>query len=204
MLKHLSWILALVFAVSLNPVRAAEGAGDPAAQQIEKFYAALTDVMKHGKELGLQGRYKQLTPIVDETFDIPMMAQLTVGPAWNMMSEMDKKSIVDAFDRMTIANYAVNFASFDGQQFTVDPMAKMRNDDKIVESKLVAGGKTIPFNYRMHMAGGKWKVIDVFLNGYVSQLALRRADYASTVASSGAAGLVMKINQLVDKQMATG
>lgn len=202
MQKHFSWVLALLLAVSWTPIRAAESASDPAAQQIEKFYAALTDTMKRGKELGLQGRYKQVTPVVDETFDIPGMAQLSVGPAWNTMSDVDKKAIIDAFDRMTIANYAVNFASFGGQQFTVDPMVKMRNADKLVETKLVeSSGKTIPFNYRMRMAEGKWKVIDVFLNGYVSQLALRRADYASTVASSGAAGLVKKINDLVDKQM---
>jgi hypothetical protein len=33
-------------------------------------------------------------------------------------------------------------------------------------------------------------------------VALRRADFSSTVASSGAAGLVKKIDEIVDKQMA--
>jgi hypothetical protein len=46
--------------------------------------------------------------------------------------------------------------------------------------------------------------VDIYLNGYVSQLALRRSDFASTVASSGASGLVKKINEMVDKQMAGG
>jgi len=41
-----------------------------------------------------------------------------------------------------------------------------------------------PFNYRMHMAGDKWKVVDIYLNGTISQLALKRADFSSTVASS--------------------
>jgi phospholipid transport system substrate-binding protein len=60
----------------------------------------------------------------------------------------------------------------------------------------------VPFNYRMHLVDDKWMVIDVYLNGYVSQVALRRADFSSTVASSGASGLVMKIDQLAAKQMA--
>jgi phospholipid transport system substrate-binding protein len=81
----------------------------------------------------------------------------------------------------------------------------MRNDEKIVASKLItASGSTVPFNYRLHMIDGKWKIVDIYLNGYVSQLALRRADFASTIASSGASGLVKKINDLVDKQMAGG
>ena len=64
------------------------------------------------------------------------------------------------------------------------------------------GRSTVPFNYRMHLVGDKWKIIDVFLNGYVSQVALRRADFSSTVAASGASGLVKKIDELVDRQMA--
>jgi phospholipid transport system substrate-binding protein len=193
----------MAFLLLLAPaVRAADaGTSDPAAHQIEDFYAALIDTMKQGPELGLQGRYRQLTSVTRETFDLPGMAQISVGPSWQMLSEMDRNAIVDAFERLTIVNYAKNFTKYTGQKFTVDPMVKMRANDKIVETKLIAG-KTIPFNYRMRLRDGKWKVVDVFLNGYVSQIALRRADFASTVASSGAAGLVKKINDIVDKQMA--
>jgi phospholipid transport system substrate-binding protein len=177
---------------------------DPAAQQIESFYVVLIDTMKQGPELGLQGRFRQLTSTAQETFDLPGMTQITVGPAWQMISDPDRKAIIDAFERLTIANYAKHFAKFTGQKFTVDPAVKMRANDKIVESKLLSGSSTVPFNYRMRLVDGKWKVVDVFLNGYVSQLAVRRADFASTVASSGAPGLIKKINQLVDKEMASG
>ena len=122
-----------------------------------------------------------------------------------MISDEDKKALIEAFERMTIANYAKNFASFSGEQFTVDPMVTMRNSDKLVSSKLTGSDKMVtPFNYRMHMAGDKWKVIDVYLNGTVSQLALKRSDFSSTVASQGAQGLVKKLNELVDKQLSGG
>ena len=198
--------IPIVFLLVLEPpVRAADAAADPAARQIEMFYSTLVDTMKQGSQIGLQGRFRQLTPIIRDTFDLPAMTQLSVGPSWQTLSEMDRKSITDAFERMTIANYAKNFASFAGEKFTVDPMVKMRNDEKIVESNLAtASHTTVPFNYRLHMIDGKWKIVDIYLNGYVSQLALRRADFASTVASSGAVGLVKKINDLVDKQMAGG
>jgi phospholipid transport system substrate-binding protein len=193
--------IVMALLLMLAPARATETAPDPAAQQIEKFYAVLVDAMKQGPQLGIQGRYRKLEPVIRETFDIPTMAQLSVGPAWQMLSEMDRKAITEAFERMTIASYAANFSSYSGEQFIVDPMPRMRNNEKIVETKMVSG-KTVPFNYRMHLADGKWKVVDIYLNGYVSQLAVRRADFASTVAQSGAAGLVKKINDLVDKQMA--
>ena len=194
-------VMALLLLLAPAARAADASTPDPAAHQIEDFYAALIDTMKQGPELGLQGRYRQLTPVTRETFDLPGMAQISVGPSWQMLSEMDRNAVVDAFERLTIVNYAKNFTKYTGQKFTVDPMVKMRANDKIVESKLIAG-KTIPFNYRMRLRDGKWKVVDVFLNGYVSQIALRRADFASTVASSGAAGLVKKINDIVDKEMA--
>lgn len=202
-LLKVSMLLALLSMLA-PAVRAAQAAPDPAAQQIEMFYAVLVDTMKEGPKLGTQGRYRKLAPVVRETFDIPAMAQLSVGPAWQMLSEMDRKAITDAFERLTIANYAANFSSYSGQNFIVDPMVRTRGEEKIVETKMINGQTTVPFNYRMHLADNKWKIVDIYLNGYVSQLAVRRADFASTVAQSGAAGLVKKINDLVDKQMAAG
>ena len=195
-------LLLLMLAPS---ARAADAAADPAARQVEAFYSTLVDTMKQGAQSGIQGRVRQLTPTIRDTFDLPGMTQLSVGPSWQNLSEMDRKSITDAFERMTVTNYAKNFSSFSGEKFTVDPMVKMRNEDKIVSSNLTTASKSVvPFNYRLHMVDGKWKIVDIYLNGYVSQLALRRSDFASTVASSGAAGLVKKINDMIDKQMAGG
>jgi uncharacterized membrane protein YidH (DUF202 family) len=105
--------IAIVILLMLTPaVRAADsGASDPAAQQIENFYAALIDTMKRGTELGLQGRFRQLTPAAQETFDLAGMAQIAVGAPWQMYSDMDRKAVVDAFERLTIANYAKHFTS---------------------------------------------------------------------------------------------
>jgi phospholipid transport system substrate-binding protein len=200
--RSISMLVAL-FAFLSPRLEAAPAPADPAAGQIQVFYDALVETMKRGKELGVEGRYKELVPVVQATFDLPGMTRLSVGPIWNMLSELDRQAIVDAFTRMTVANYAKNFASFGGEQFTIDPMVKMRNEDKIVESKLIGSDKAAtPFNYRLHMVGDTWKILDVYLNGYVSQLALRRADFSSTVSREGAAALVKKINDLADRQMA--
>src|SRR6266567_139801 len=195
-------LLAILIGLQPAVMRGADAPADPAVRQIESFYSALLDTMKRGEQLGLQGRHRQLTPITEETFDLPAMAQLSVGPSWSSISESDRQAIIDAFKRMTIANYAKNFAKFAGEQFLVEPLVKTRNADKVVESKLLSSDRsTVPFNYRMHLVGDKWKIVDIYLNGYVSQLALRRADFSSTITNSGAAGLVRKINDMVDKQM---
>ena len=174
-------------------------AADPAAERIQTFYAALLDTMKRGPELGMQGRYHALEPAVDATFDIPAMIEFIVGPGWANTSQQDKTALIAAFRRMTIANYAANFTSFGGEQFKVDSNVQQRGADKLVQTTLApVGDKPVPLNYRMRDTTGSWKAIDVFLEGYVSELSTRRSDFASTLASGGPTALIAKINQLAD------
>ena len=59
--------------------------------------------------------------------------------------------------------------------------------------------------FRMRQASdGKWKVIDVYYQGSISELTTRRSDFASTLASGGAPALLKKIDALADKLMAGG
>jgi len=175
---------------------------DPAVHEIEAFYAVLVDTMKRGKQLGLEGRYRELKPAAETAFDIPGMTQMSIGPSWATTSESDRKALIDVVERMTVVSYAKNFANFGGEKFVVEPAAKTRNVDKIVESKLLGSdGSTVPFNYRLHAVDGHWKIVDIYLNGTISQLALRRADFSSTFEKLGPTGLIQKLNAMVDKQM---
>ncbi len=172
--------------------------GDTAVAPVQSFYDTLLASMKQGKQLGVKGRYEKLKPVIEQTFDFPGMTRLSVGPAWTSMSDADQKALITALGRYTVASYASNFKSFDGEKFIVDPASSVRGTDRIVTSKLVAGSDTVPFNYRMRQTGTNWKIIDIFLNGYVSQIAKQRSDFSATVQSGGAAGLEKKLNALAD------
>ena len=196
--------VAVTAAIGAAPVSAADSAIDPAVREIKAFYATLVDTMKRGKELGIQGRARELKIATESAFDLSEMTRLSVGPSWSGVSETDRKALIDAVERLTLINYAKNFSHFSGEQFVVEPDAKPRSDDKIVQSKMVGSdGSAVAFNYRMHPVEGHWKIVDIYLNGNISQLALRRADFASTMQKLGASGLVEKLNQMVDKQMAS-
>jgi phospholipid transport system substrate-binding protein len=202
----IGFVSAIAVATTLGsaPVSAADSPIDPAVRAIKSFYATLIDTMKRGKELGLEGRVRELKPATESTFDLTEMTRLSVGPSWTGISEADRKALVDAVERLTVTNYAKNFSQFSGEQFVVEPDAKPRSEDKIVQSKLMtSNGTEVPFNYRMHSVDGQWKIVDIYLNGNISQLALRRADFQSTVQKLGPSGLVDKLNQLVNQQLAS-
>jgi phospholipid transport system substrate-binding protein len=192
-----SLCITLLVCAAAAPARAD---GDPAAASVQNFYDALTASMKAGGSA--KSRYDRLKPAVEQDFDLPGMTALSVGPSWSSTSAADQKTLVDAFERMTIANYARNFDSYSGEKFTVDPAVSERGTDKYVKSAMQpAKGDAITFNYRLHQAGNGWKILDVYLAGNISQLAQKRADFATTLASGGPQGLAKKIDALADQQL---
>lgn len=54
--------------------------------------------------------------------------------------------------------------------------------------------------YRMRESAGSWKILDVYY-GSISQLTTRRSDFAASLATGGAAGLVAHLNALSDDLM---
>jgi len=195
--------LAAMFLLTAFLASAARAeAPDPAVQQVQTFYNTLLDSMKHAKELGIKGRYDKLKPAIEQTFDLPDMVRLAVGPSWAAMPAADQQALLAAFERMTIANYASNFSGYDGEKFVVDPATTMRGTDRIVQSKLIAKDQTVAFIYRMRQVGDSWKIFNIYLNGSIDQLALQRSEYALTLTTGGASGLVKKLNALADKLMA--
>jgi phospholipid transport system substrate-binding protein len=196
-----AFLFSLLITGTITPAFA--DASDPAAKVVESFHASLLETMKHGRELGIQGRYKSLESPMDTAFNLPVMTQFIVGPAWSSMSDADHKSIIEAFRRLTLANYASNFDNFNGQRFTLDPNVIEKGSDKFVQTTLIPNGdKPVPLIYRMRQSNdGSWKIIDILLEGYVSELATRRSDFGATIASGGASALLKKMNDLSDSLM---
>jgi phospholipid transport system substrate-binding protein len=201
-LKNLSLALMLAGAPAALVLPAAPAqaqAADPAVEQIQGFYDALTATMKSGGTT--KSRYEKLKPAVEKAFDLAAMTQTAIGPSWATTSDADKKALIDAFTRMTIANYAKNFDSYSGEKFIVEPASIVRGSDHFVKSTMKTSSDTIAFNYRLHQAGSDWKITDVLLAGNISQMAQKRSDFAATLAASGPQGLAKRMNALTDQMM---
>ena len=196
------WLAALILLVGLGAGPARAASADPAAVQVDAFDAALLEVMKSAKALGLQGRYHRLEPAVARAFDIPTMIRFAVGLSWSSIPAAQQQSLTAAFQRLTAAGYAHNFNGYTGETFQVDPNVVTRGPDKVVRTRIFSPGSApVVISYRMRQSGGAWKIIDVFYNGSISQLTTRRADFSATLASGGPAALVAHLNALADKEL---
>jgi len=169
---------------------------------IRAFYDALLDVMKRAKTLGIKGRYDTLAPVVETTFDLRAMTRIAVGPRWTSLPKDVQSSLVDAFSRMTIATYASRFDGYSGERFDVDPAVESRGTGSIVHTRIVQPkGDPVALNYLMRKSADRWKAVDVYLTGTISELATRRSEFNSILDSGGAQALVQSLRQQTERML---
>lgn len=171
---------------------------DPAAMQIQTLNNSLLQSMHAGASLSMNERYRQLEPVIEKVFALPLVTRLSVGPDWTNIPPDQQKALIAAFTRYTVANYAHNFRDFDGQRFEIDDNVSTRGQDKVVRTQIIPAHDTpVSLLYRMHEVDGVWKIIDVDDNG-VSELISRRTDWSVALASGGAPGLIAHLNKISD------
>jgi len=84
----------------------------------------------------------------------------------------------------------------DTQQYECTP----HHADLIVHSKLIpAHGAPVTLNYRMRGSGNDWKVVDVYLEGTISQLAVRRSEFTAILHSEGPDKLLATLQDQSDR-----
>jgi phospholipid transport system substrate-binding protein len=179
------------------------------ASAVETFHAGLIEIMKEADTLGFQGRIDKLTPLMTKTFDLDFMASKTVGRHWKKLSDADKERWAKTFTRFTTANYAGRFTGYTGEEFVTDGVQEAARGTRVVLTKIVIPDEDdVQLNYRVIKRDGKWRVIDVYLNGTVSELALRRSEYSSTLKRDGfdqlCSSIETKIADLKSKAQADG
>ena len=180
---------------------AAGGAGVPGDQPqalVDTLHSELLDVMKEADDLGYQGRFDRLSPVLGELFDIPFMAEKSVGRHWRKANDADRKRLLDTFGRFTAANYAGRFDGYSGQIFETLGTQSSTHGTVIVQTRLVqTDGDIVLLDYRLRSVNGNWKIIDEYLNGTVSELALRRSEYSSLIQREGFAALLAALDEKI-------
>jgi phospholipid transport system substrate-binding protein len=170
------------------------GTAAMASKVVERLNATLLKIMQNADRLGYAGRYAEMAPTVSESFDIPFMAQQAAGSYWKSLTEAQRKSLADAFGQFTIASYAARFNAYSGQKFEVLSEAPGAANSMMVRNQLVKGnGEAISIDYALKQNSGKWRIVDVYLKGRFSELAVRRGEYTSAIKSQGIVYLIEQI-----------
>ena len=177
------------------PVHAEAASGGGTVQGL---YDALLSTMKNGRMLGQSGRFTQLEPVIQRTFDIPSMARLSVGPFWASLSEAQRQQVTESFGRYISAIYADRFDSYAGQKLQVTGEQPNAAGVMVRSQIIKANGDPVKVDYMMRRNGEGWLISDIYLDGAISEVATRRSEFAAILRTDGVDGLVAALNRKAD------
>jgi phospholipid transport system substrate-binding protein len=199
LIKHLAPAVVL----SIAPLGPVFGADEP-QQVIERLNAALLHVMRNAADLGYQGRYQELEPVLKASYDFPFMIRIAVGPAWREVAEDQRGRLTELFTEMSIATYAARFDA-DGARFEILGEAPAPRDTVLVHSRIVPpDDDPVELSYLMKQFDGDWRIIDVLLDARYSELARQRAEFAAVLRAGGVPDLVATLERKVAQLTAEG
>ncbi|MFC3123602.1 ABC transporter substrate-binding protein [Pseudoroseomonas globiformis] len=165
-------------------------------QVVEKLHGALLDVMREASRVGTRGRFERLRPVMESSFDLAAMTRIAVGPGWTSVPSDTQADLSRAFSDWSIATYASRFNGFAGESFTTEGESTLRNGDRMVRTLLNRPGQDpVRLGYLLRQRGGQWCIVDVYLSGSISELASRRADFASILSDGGAGRLIGELRR---------
>ena len=176
----------------------------PAVAVVEGLYKGLRLIMQKGEELGFQGRFSHIAGVLQDSFHFPLMASVAAGRIWQQGMQEQQEAFIMTFADFSAATYAANFASEKGgvrfvildSLFLGDSIDRARVNSRLERDD----GKPIRLDYAMRRFNGRWRIIDVFLDGKASELALRRTQYrAVDTTTQGLTALTAYVRSEVDR-----
>lgn len=166
------------------------------AAQVSALYARLTQV-EHSTAPFAQ-RVQLLAPVIDQVFNLQTVLQNSLGLRYRTIPDGQKQQLLEQFRQFTVARYVSNFASGGTDTFTVNPAATASPipGDQIVHSSIGGnGGDGTQIDYVMRQGPAGWQVVDVLLNGNISQVAVQRGDFGSSLTSGDANPLIESLKK---------
>jgi phospholipid transport system substrate-binding protein len=193
------WVRVLLAAAVVATAAGGRAADDGPTAVVTRLNDVLVGVLRDADRLGYDGRAKRLAPAVTAAYDVSFMAEKSLGQGWKALPETDRTRWIELSREFSVANYAANFDHDGGQTIELLGQEPAANDTAIVRTRIVdPHGEPVPMSYRLHRTADGWKIIDVYLKGTVSELALRRADYASVLERDGFSALVAAMRTRID------
>ena len=187
-------ILVLLF--STLPARA-ENSGPEAL--VSAFHDGLIKVMRDAKNLGIRGRYEKSLTLLDKHFHMPLMVHFVTGEHWKSATKEQQRALLMAARSFSAGELAVLFSGFGGERFKTVRTRTIQDKSILVETSLVRPeADNVSVIYRTMKFGKNWRIIDVLLDGSISQLLKRKGEYRRTLKLGG----VPALTELLQKKSA--
>jgi phospholipid transport system substrate-binding protein len=190
-LGHALRLLGLLAAMTLAAVGPARAEDSAARTVVADFQDELLGTMKDATALGFDGRYQKLLPAMDRAFDFGQMTRVVIGGRWSKLDDADQQQLAGLFRQFSVSTYASEFSGYDGESFEIVGERPQGNLGTVVETRLVLKNQApVTLSYLLRSTDAGPKIVDIYLNGTISELARRRDEFTSVIRNQGLDALI--------------
>ena len=180
----------LVVVVS-GPVSVLAGEGKSPEAVVATFQDSLVNVMKLADSLTVSQRFEKLEPTLDMAFHFQIMTQIAVGKHWSTTDHASRLKATQSFRRLSISTLATLFDGYSGEFFEHQRNMPGPSKTILVMTDLVKSDKKrIGIAYVTRKFKDVWRIMDVVLDGGISELKVKRSEYHQILKNEGVIGLI--------------
>jgi len=170
-----------------------------ARANVDAFHAALMTSARSDTELST--RFPGVALAFDSLFDVERIARISAGRAWRSLSADARTEYVALLRNVVVSSYVSRFDTDRGQRFETLSAEEVKPQRFVVKTQIVRPNNQ-PVSLDYYFREGR--VFNVVADG-VSDLSVRRADYAAIIRVDGFAGLLAHLRgQLEAANIADG
>ena len=138
---------------------------------------------------------------VRNAFDFPYISRFLLRRSWADLDPAQQERFNEAFERLSIANYASRFAKVSADSLVIGESSAKGAKRAQVMASVSIDNRDVPLSYLLQPASDQrsdgWAIVNVIADG-VSDLALRRAEFRRIVSDKGFDGLLDHIEQQIE------
>lgn len=164
-----------------------------AVDVVEALHLQLANLML-SDEKELEARKALIGPTLRASFDLDAMTKAVIGGrTWRGAQPAEQSQAIEAFSEWMVTQYASRFTTSSDPEFLTRETRDGGLNTVVIETQLRTKKKTVGLDYRMRADGDAMKIIDVFLDGRVSEVALRKSEFRSTIKQEGLKGFIAAV-----------
>ena len=185
MIKRREFLACCLVVLMAMPGARAESFSDGAGKFItslaDKAIAALTE-----EGIDREKRVARFRKLLNENFAVKSIGRWVLGRYWRKATYAERSEFLKLFENLIVTTYVDRFEKYSGETLTVTKTVVKKAGDAIVFSQITRsqGVKPINVDWRVRATEGKYKIVDVIVEG-ISMGQTQRSEFASVIRRSG-------------------
>lgn len=192
-------VLAALSVLLVGLVNWAEAHANPDAGAFLVTFGQNAAKELNDPDLSVDDREKRFRELFNEAVDIPAIGRFILGPYWRRAKEPERAGFLKAFEDIALQRFLPMFTrksdEFRGKSFDVvdlRPVGK-RPDQVFVYTRVERpSGPPVDMIWRVRKHGGKYRILDISVQGLSMALTLRD-EYRAVAKRLGGVGPLIQV-----------